>query len=167
MREDGLRAVGERRFRVTTKSDPTHPVAENLLDRHFPAQRPNEVCVSDITDCPPDGTRPQGRSQRPAAPLRSRGSVYLRCIPVPARSERHPVQYEQEGQCWDNAVAESFFATLEKELIEVSDWHTRAEARRDIFAFIESWYNRQRRHSSLGYRTPAEYEERAALPQAA
>lgn len=60
--------------------------------------------------------------------------------------------------CYDNAVAESFFATLEFELIMRSDWHTRAEARRAIFRYIETWYNRKRRHSTLGYVSPAEYE---------
>jgi transposase InsO family protein len=64
----------------------------------------------------------------------------------------------RKGDCWDNAVAESFFATLELELIQDADWATRAEARRAIFEFIEVWYNRQRRHSSLGYRSPAQYE---------
>jgi len=71
----------------------------------------------------------------------------------------------RKGDCWDNAVAESFFATLELELIVTSDWHTRADARRAIFAYIETWYNRERRHSSLGYRSPAAYE--TALLQAA
>jgi len=64
----------------------------------------------------------------------------------------------RKGNCWDNAVAESFFATLELELIQGADWVTRDEARREIFEFIEVWYNRQRRHSSLGYRSPAQYE---------
>jgi len=64
----------------------------------------------------------------------------------------------RKGDCWDNAVAESFFATLETELIEEADWATRAEARRAIGAFIEPWYNRERRHSSLGYRSPVEFE---------
>ena len=64
----------------------------------------------------------------------------------------------RKGDCWDNAVAESFFATLEFELIMTSDWHTRDEARRAIFEYIETWYNRERRHSTLGYRSPAEYE---------
>jgi putative transposase len=73
----------------------------------------------------------------------------------------------RKGNCWDNAVAESFFATLEKELIEEADWHTRAEAKRSIFDFIEIWYNRQRRHSSLDYRTPAEFEHLAAIRKAA
>ena len=79
----------------------------------------------------------------------------------------------RKGNCWDNAVAESFFATVEIELIEGADWHTRTEARRAVFEFIEVWYNRQRRHSSLGYLTPAEFDKRlweaprAALPKAA
>jgi putative transposase len=62
------------------------------------------------------------------------------------------------GDCYDNAVAESFFATLEFELLMKSDWHTRAEARRAIFRYIEAWYNRKRRHSTLGYVSPAAYE---------
>ena len=64
----------------------------------------------------------------------------------------------KRGDCWDNAVAESFFATLEIELILEADWPTRAAARQAIFAYIETWYNRERRHSSLGYRSPVEYE---------
>ena len=63
------------------------------------------------------------------------------------------------GDCWDNAVVESFFATLTKELLVDGLFATREEASRVLFEFIEIWYNRQRRHSSLGYRTPAEFEE--------
>lgn len=68
----------------------------------------------------------------------------------------------RRGNCWDNAVTESFFATVKVELVHESDWATRDEARRDIFEFIEVWYNRERRHSSLGYDTPVEYEEKLA-----
>ena len=64
-----------------------------------------------------------------------------------------------KADCYDNAVAESFFATLEFELLMKSDWHTRAEARQAIFRYIETWYNRKRRHSTLGYVSPATYEE--------
>ncbi len=64
----------------------------------------------------------------------------------------------RKGDCYDNAVAESFFSTLEFELVMRHDWHTRAEARRAIFRYIELWYNRQRRHSTLGYVSPAAYE---------
>lgn len=65
----------------------------------------------------------------------------------------------RRGDCYDNAVAESFFATLEKELIQDSRWRTRREAQAAIFEYIEAWYNRTRLHSSLGYCSPAEYEE--------
>jgi transposase InsO family protein len=62
------------------------------------------------------------------------------------------------GNCWDNAVAESFFATLTKELLIDGVFQTRREAKQALFEFIEIWYNRKRRHSSLEYRTPVEYE---------
>ena len=66
------------------------------------------------------------------------------------------------GNCWDNAVIESFFATLTKELLIDGLFTTRAEASRAVFEFIEIWYNRQRRHSALGYRTPVECEATSA-----
>ena len=66
-------------------------------------------------------------------------------------------------QCWDNAVAESFFATLKTELAYRRSWPTRVVARSDVFEYIEVFYNRRRLHSSLGYRPPVEYE--AALAQ--
>ena len=88
-----------------------------------------------------------------------RGSQYA-CAEYRALLASHGVlaSMSKKGDCWDNAVAESFFATLELELIIKSDWHTRDEARLAIFRYIETWYNRQRRHSTLDYRSPAEYE---------
>jgi putative transposase len=68
------------------------------------------------------------------------------------------------GNCWDNAVVESFFATLTKELLIDGIFPSREIASRELFTFIEIWYNRKRRHSSLGYRTPVEFE--ADLQQA-
>jgi transposase InsO family protein len=62
------------------------------------------------------------------------------------------------GNCWDNAVVESFFATLKIELVHEADWATRAEAQHAVREYIEVWYNHQRRHASLGYRSPAQYE---------
>lgn len=64
----------------------------------------------------------------------------------------------RRGDCYDNAVAESFFSTLEFELIMKQDWETREEARRAVFRYIETWYNRKRRHSTLGYVRPSQYE---------
>ncbi len=61
-------------------------------------------------------------------------------------------------QCWDNAVAESWFATLKLELIDRPSWATRAQVRRAVFEFIEVVYNRRRLHSSLDYLSPAQYE---------
>ena len=66
------------------------------------------------------------------------------------------------GDCYDNAMAESFFATLECELIERRSLRTHGEARMAIFQFIEGWYNTKRRHCGLGYLSPNEFERRAA-----
>ncbi len=71
----------------------------------------------------------------------------------------------RKGDCYDNAVAESFFSTLEFELLRKNDWDTREEARSALFRYIETWYNPRRRHSTLGYLSPVEYE--AQLPKAA
>ncbi|MEU6890051.1 IS3 family transposase [Streptomyces viridosporus] len=62
------------------------------------------------------------------------------------------------GQCWDDALAESFFATLKSELIGDRPWRSRAAARTAVFEWIEGWHNLHRLHSSLGYRSPADYE---------
>jgi transposase InsO family protein len=65
----------------------------------------------------------------------------------------------RRGDCWDNAPMESFFASLKKELVHGADFATRAEARAALFEYIEVFYNGQRRHSSLGYVSPVEYEQ--------
>jgi len=62
-----------------------------------------------------------------------------------------------KGNCWDNAVAESFFKTLKSEMVYQQEFTTREAAKRSIFEYIEIWYNRQRRHSTLGYLSPFEY----------
>lgn len=68
----------------------------------------------------------------------------------------------RKGDCWDNAVAESFFHTLKVELIRGKLYHTRQEARTAIFEYIEAFYNRQRRHSHLGYLSPVDFEKKNA-----
>ena len=67
------------------------------------------------------------------------------------------------GDCFDNSVAESFFATLQTELLDRSTWPTREELASAVFAFIEGFYNPRRRHSTLGYLSPADYEHAARL----
>jgi transposase InsO family protein len=64
----------------------------------------------------------------------------------------------RRGQCWDNAVAESFFSTIKTELLHRQPWPTHTAARQAIFEYIEGWYNTRRRHSSLGYLSPAAFE---------
>ena len=66
------------------------------------------------------------------------------------------------GDCFDNSVAESFFATLQTELLDRQAWATREELANAVFAFIEGFYNPRRRHSTLGYLSPADYEKAAA-----
>jgi len=69
----------------------------------------------------------------------------------------------RRGNCWDNACVESFFGTLKRELISHRRYRTRDEATQDIFEYIEVFYNRLRRHSTLGYASPAEFEARTAV----
>jgi putative transposase len=75
-----------------------------------------------------------------------------------ARAHGVVLSVGRKGQCWDNAVAESFFATIKRELIEPRTWPTRAGLRRAVFEYIEGWYNTRRLHSTLGYLSPAQYE---------
>jgi len=77
--------------------------------------------------------------------------------------EQHDItcSMSRRGDCWDNAPMESFFASLKKELVHHENYQTRAEARTSIFEYIEVFYNRVRRHSALGYLSPAEYEQAA------
>jgi transposase InsO family protein len=90
-----------------------------------------------------------------------RGSQYA-CgeyrTPLTTHQMTCSMSMSRTGNCWDNAVAESFFATLKTELVDAAQWVTHHSARTALFEYIEVWYNRQRRHSSLGYLSPADYE---------
>jgi putative transposase len=93
-----------------------------------------------------------------------RGSQY--CSHVVRRwAQRYGIRQSmsRKGDCWDNAPAESFFKTLKAEMYGHRAFWSRQEARTAIFEYIEVFYNRVRLHSSLGYRSPAEYERRSAL----
>jgi transposase InsO family protein len=90
-----------------------------------------------------------------------RGTQYTSTEFTDLLAEHEMVQsLSRPRQCWDNAVAESFFSSLKEELIHRQSWATRAQARRAIFDYIEVFFNRRRLHSSLGYLSPAEYEAR-------
>jgi len=65
----------------------------------------------------------------------------------------------RKGDCYDNAITESFFGTLKTELVYVEKFRTREEAKLKIFDYIEVFYNRQRTHSSIGYKTPVDFEK--------
>lgn len=88
-----------------------------------------------------------------------RGSQYASCD-YQRLLGQHDIRcsMSRKGNCWDNAVVESFLGTLKKELIHDAHYATREDAKQDIFEWIEVFYNRQRRHSTLGYRSPAEFE---------
>src|SRR4051812_7642935 len=72
-----------------------------------------------------------------------------------------------KGDCWDNAVAESLFATLKKELVPRRSWPTRRELTSEIFEYVEAFYNRTRRHSTLDYLSPADYQNRTLINRGA
>lgn len=107
------------------------------------------------------------RARTPAPGLlhhSDRGAQYA-CEAYRAELEEHGLvaSMSRTGNCWDNAVAESFFATVELELIIKHRWRTHDDARLAIFHYIESWYNRQRRHSTLDYVSPVDYEAQLEL----
>ena len=194
MREMGLAARrGRRRAPRTTDSRHELPVAPNLLDRNFTAERPDTVWLADISYLP---TEEGWLYLAGVEDLATREIVgwsmadHLRaglCVDalVMALQCRRPepglvhhsdrgVQYAAEpyrkvlglqgikqsmsrrGNCLDNAPMESFFASLKKEHVHHARFRTRAEARAAVFEHVEAFYNRQRLHSALGYRTPAE-----------
>jgi transposase InsO family protein len=200
MRQHGIRARAPRRFRVcTTDSQHSLPVAENLLDRNFVADRSDQVWLADITYIPTGegwlylavildlftrkvvgwAMRDHLRAELTIAALTmaiqrrrptpglihhsDRGSQYAAsdygkilqaAAIVPSMSRK--------GNCWDNAPMESFFGTLKTELVHHSQYPNRDAARRDLFAYIEGYYNRQRRHSAIGYITPERAEAKSA-----
>jgi transposase InsO family protein len=125
------------------------------------------------TDLVEDALRQAVRNRRPAAGIvfhSDRGCQYTSAQFATAATELGVrLSVGRRGQCWDNAVSESFFATIKKELIHRRPWPTRAAAHAAIFDYIEGWYNTRRRHSSLGNLSPAQFETQrpqAAVPAA-
>ena len=100
---------------------------------------------------------------RPAPALHhSDRGVHYSCAAYLERLSHHGLRpsLSRLGDCWDNAVVESFFHSLKIEWLAEAQHRNRREAKQAVFEYIEVWYNRQRRHSSLGYLSPAEYERR-------
>jgi transposase InsO family protein len=103
------------------------------------------------------------RDRHPAAGLvhhSDRGSQYA-SADYQALLAQHGLipSMSRRGNCWDNACMESFFHSLKVEWLSDQTFRTRAEARQAVFTYIEVWYNRQRLHSTLGYRSPEQYEQ--------
>jgi putative transposase len=197
MRKAGLKGCPKRRFKVTTQRDPSHPVADNLLEQDFTAEGPNERWASDITYI---STRQGWLYLAVVMDLYSRrivgwsmGRWISRHLVIDALnmaiSQRLPEgalihhsdrgsQYTSDdfrdalkkhgidcsmsarGNCYDNAVVESFFGLLKRERVNRTRYLTRDEAKADIFDYIERFYNRKRRHGYLGNISPATFEER-------
>jgi len=111
------------------------------------------------------------RTRRPAAGVlhhTDRGSQYAaEAYQALLGAHGMTCSMSRRGDCWDNAVAESFFASLKRELVTGTHWATRDEARTAVFDYIERWYNRERRHSSLGYLSPVAYERQLEMTLAA
>jgi len=199
MREAGLRGCPQRRFKVTTQSDPSHAVAKNLLKQDFRAQRPNQRWAADITyistqrgwlylavvmdlysrriigwsmdrwisrhlvmdalSMAIDQRQPEGDLIHHS----DRGSQYT-SDDFRDELKKHDIQCSMSGRgnCYDNAVVESFFGILKRERVNRVRYRNRDEARADIFDYIECFYNRKRRHGYLGNISPAAFEEMTA-----
>jgi transposase InsO family protein len=201
-RELGLRARAAKKYKATTDSRHSHPVAPNRLERRFVAAKADRIWVGDITylwtlegwlylaivldtcsrrivgwsvseslerELAVSALEKALASRRPAPGLvhhTDRGSQYA------SGDYRDLVEQtglvfsmSRKGDCWDNAMAESFFKTLKVEL--GSRFPSRQQARRELFEYIEGFYNTRRLHSGIGYRSPAEYERLVALQEAA
>jgi transposase InsO family protein len=200
MREAGLRSKTVRKFKVTTQSKHTLPVADNLLKRYFTASAPNRAWVSDITyiwtregwlylcvvldlfnrqvvgwslgqrltaELAVDALMKAVMRRRPPKGLvfhSDRGVQYCSKAFRRLLKRYGMVQsMSRKGDCWDNAVAESFFGTLKQELVYHERYRSRSEARVSMFQYIEGWYNRRRRHSALGYLSPMAFEQDAMV----
>ena len=197
MRKYSILARYKRKYKTTTDSRHTLPVAPNLLNRQFNVSVPNQVWVSDITYIPTQegwlylATTLDLYSRKIvgwAMDQRMQKSLVIRALQMALHNRRpNPLQrlmhhsdrgsqyasklfetllkvndircsMSRKGNCWDNAVAESFFRTLKEELVYQQRYKTRDDARHSIFEYIEVFYNQHRLHSSLGYMSPDQFE---------
>jgi transposase InsO family protein len=196
MREEGLVGRQKRRFRRTTDSNHSNPIAPNVLARDFEPAAPNQAWSGDVTYIATGegwsylavlldlfSRRVVGWAMsitndtalalaalngavrsRPCVPAglvhhTDRGSPYASDDYRSALAERGMIQsMSRTGDCWDNAVAESFFATLRAELVDHEIYATARAAETSIGDYIENFYNVERLHSHLDYVSPIEFE---------
>lgn len=195
LRQAGLVAKQPTRYKQTTKANPDHQPAENLLQRDFAADRPDAKWCADITYIPTaegwlylavildlfsrrivgwamDKRMTQQlvssalnmalQQRQPTGPLihhSDRGCQYTSYAFQNLLLDNAIVSsMSGRGNCYDNAVVESFFGTLKTELVNHAAYQTREEAKLDIFFYIEGFYNRSRRHTALDYLSPETYE---------
>lgn len=199
MRENGLKARQKRRFKRTTDSEHDWPIAPNLLDQDFSAERPDEKWGADISYIWTRegwlylavvidlfGRRVVGWStsdrlhrglplaalhkalvmRRPKASLihhSDRGSQYC-STDYQAELKRHGIQISMSGKgnCYDNAMVETFFKTIKSELVWRTIFYTREQAETAIARYIDGFYNPLRRHSALNFMSPVQFEKLAA-----
>ena len=197
MRKAGLKGCPKRRFKITTQRDPSHPVADNLLQQDFTAEGPNQRWASDITYISTqqgwlflavvmdlysrrivgwsmsrwisrhlaiDALNMAIDQRLPGGALihhSDRGSQYT-SDDFRDELDKHGIQCSMSarGNCYDNAVVESFFGLLKRERVNRTRYLTRDDAKADVFDYIERFYNRKRRHGRLGNISPADFEER-------
>ena len=194
MQVHGIRGRHKRRYKATTDSKHSFPVAPNLLDQKFRTYRPDLIYTADITYIPTvegwlylavvldlhtrmvvgwamgermtrkltmDALRMARFRRRPkpgAVHHSDRGSQYCsHDYQALLKQYGMTASMSRKGNCWDNAVTESFFNSLKNERVHHMRYATRAEAKQDLFEYIEVFYNRKRRHSALGYRSPADF----------
>ncbi len=103
------------------------------------------------------------RKRKPKAGLivhSDRGSQYVSdSYQAPLKKNKYICSMSRKGNCWDNAPSESFFHTLKTEMVHHEKFKTRSDAKQAIFEYIEVFYNRRRKHSTIGYVAPMEYDE--------
>ncbi len=195
MKEAGIQVRHKKKFKVTTNSNHKLPLFENLLERQFDVEQPNQVLASDITYvCTQEGwlylavvidlysRKVVGWSmssrmtaqlvcdaltmaiwlRRPKAGLihhSDRGSQYAsKAFRKLLKAHGFKGSMSRKGDCWDNAVVESFFGSLKQERVHWRHYQTRYEAQQDILDYISMFYNSYRLHSYLDYRSPNQYE---------
>ena len=194
MKAHHIRARHKRRFKATTDSQHSLPVAPNLLNRNFTPSAPNQVWTADLTyiwtaegwlylavvldlfnrevvgwslkprmtaDIVIDALAMAWFRRRPAPGVihhSDRGSQYASHA-FQARLKEYGMtcSMSRKGNCWDNAPTESFFNSFKNERMHGTRYATRAEAIADAFDYIEPFYNRKRKHSTLGYASPQAY----------